>query len=152
MYFNCSAFAVWEVKREDEFSPLKNADGAAIDTPTTSRLSLLNLHCRWILKAGGKFINEDGSPLTRFSFWFKILLYIMFSKLLSLFRWLLFHGLWQIFSQLIAVMFVFNGIDKTMLVFWCSQMQIDNSFFLPFIWRFLKFGSFKKIAKWPGHK
>lgn len=72
MYYNCSAFAVWEVKREDEFSPLKNADGAAVDTPTTSRLALLNLHYRWILEAGGKFINEDGSLLARFSFWFKI--------------------------------------------------------------------------------
>lgn len=59
------AFAVWEVKREDEFSPLKNADGAAVDTPTTSRLALLNLHYRWILEAGGKFINEDGSLLAR---------------------------------------------------------------------------------------
>jgi UDP-N-acetylglucosamine/UDP-N-acetylgalactosamine diphosphorylase len=59
-----STFAVWEVLREDEFSPLKNADGAAKDTPTTSRYDLLNLHHRWAIKAGAKFIREDGSVIS----------------------------------------------------------------------------------------
>jgi UDP-N-acetylglucosamine/UDP-N-acetylgalactosamine diphosphorylase len=58
------SFLVWEVPREDEFSPLKNADGAAKDTPTTSRHDLLNLHHRWAVKAGAQFAREDGSVIS----------------------------------------------------------------------------------------
>ncbi|XP_064602174.1 UDP-N-acetylhexosamine pyrophosphorylase-like isoform X2 [Liolophura sinensis] len=55
-------FAVWEVIREDEFSPLKNADEAGKDTPTTCRTALCSLHSRYLSAAGAKLLRADGSP------------------------------------------------------------------------------------------
>ncbi|XP_076019944.1 UDP-N-acetylhexosamine pyrophosphorylase-like protein 1 isoform X2 [Genypterus blacodes] len=55
-------FVVFEVKREDEFSPLKNADGAVVDTPTTARNSLLAQHCRWATAAGATLLDVHGNP------------------------------------------------------------------------------------------
>ncbi|XP_076471039.1 UDP-N-acetylhexosamine pyrophosphorylase-like [Babylonia areolata] len=55
-------FAVWDVLREEEFSPLKNADGAAKDTPTTCRNDLCTLHRRYALAAGAVFVHADGTP------------------------------------------------------------------------------------------
>jgi len=56
-------FVVWECKREEEFSPLKNADGAAKDTPLTARTDLFKLHKTYFENAGGKINsssqNED---------------------------------------------------------------------------------------------
>lgn len=54
---------MFEVVREDEFSPLKNADGAATDTPTVARNSLLAQHCRWATAARATLLDEHGNPL-----------------------------------------------------------------------------------------
>ncbi|MCO5557784.1 hypothetical protein L7F22_011355 [Adiantum nelumboides] len=48
-----SSLALFEVLREEEFAPVKNASGATADTPDTARLLLLNLHTRWVVAAGG---------------------------------------------------------------------------------------------------
>ncbi|CAN9504660.1 unnamed protein product [Ophioblennius macclurei] len=60
-------FVVFEVLREDEFSPLKNADGAATDSPTTARNALLAQHCRWATRAGAALLDEHGNALPTFS-------------------------------------------------------------------------------------
>jgi len=51
---------LWEVTREDEFGPVKNAEAPnATDTASSARKMLSDLHRRWIEKAGGK-IDGDG--------------------------------------------------------------------------------------------
>jgi len=44
-------FAVWEVRREDEFSPLKSGSGSK-DTAATCRRDLMLQHVRWLQEAG----------------------------------------------------------------------------------------------------
>jgi len=55
-------FVIWEVKREEEFSPLKNADTAEKENPTTCRNSIFYLHRHYIQEAGG-FVETNGTPV-----------------------------------------------------------------------------------------
>ena len=53
-------FACLEVKREDEFSPLKNAKGTGEDDPDTSKRDITNQGKRWVQTAGGTVEDEGG--------------------------------------------------------------------------------------------
>ncbi|CAN1327799.1 UDP-N-acetylglucosamine diphosphorylase 1 [Linum perenne] len=44
--------ALFEVLREEEFAPVKNANGSNYDTPDSARLLVLRLHSRWVVAAG----------------------------------------------------------------------------------------------------
>ncbi|UJR33139.1 hypothetical protein I4U23_020596 [Adineta vaga] len=64
-------FAVWEVRRDDEFSPLKNGSGTK-DTAETCRRDLIFQHIRYLKKAGAKIQKEaeticEISPLVSYS-------------------------------------------------------------------------------------
>jgi len=63
------SFVVWECKREEEFSPLKNADKVGVsDTPTTAREALLKLHKHYVEVAGGEVAGQvEISPLLSYA-------------------------------------------------------------------------------------
>lgn len=52
-------FACMEVKREDEFSPLKNAKGTGEDDQDTSKRDILDQGKRWIQSSGGTIVSES---------------------------------------------------------------------------------------------
>lgn len=58
-----TSFAIWEVYREEEFSPLKNSDDAKNETPTTCRHDLYSQHYRWLLKSGAQFEETDNKNI-----------------------------------------------------------------------------------------
>jgi len=61
-----SKFACMEVRREDEFSPLKNARGTGEDDPDTSKKDIMHQGQRWVEAAGATVTSVDGvevSPL-----------------------------------------------------------------------------------------
>ncbi|KAG2409806.1 UDP-N-acetylglucosamine diphosphorylase [Vigna angularis] len=41
--------ALFEVLREEEFAPVKNANGSNVDTPDSAKLLVLRLHTRWVV-------------------------------------------------------------------------------------------------------
>lgn len=53
-------FACLEVRREDEFSPLKNARGTGQDDPDTSKQDIMGQGQRWVQAAGATVVAEGG--------------------------------------------------------------------------------------------
>ena len=51
-------FACMEVRREDEFSPLKNAKGTGEDDPDTSKRDIMQQGKKWIQASGATVVNE----------------------------------------------------------------------------------------------
>lgn len=63
-------FAVLEVARNEEFSPLKNAPGTGSDDPETSRRDLLSQHRRFLQRAGASVadsVDIEISPLVSYA-------------------------------------------------------------------------------------
>lgn len=61
---------VLEVRREEEFSPVKNAPGSAADSPDTARAAMLALGARWCAAAGAAVAGAHGvevSPLVSYA-------------------------------------------------------------------------------------
>lgn len=54
-------FGVMEVPREDEFAPVKNAPGAATDSPDTARELLSNQCIKWLISAGANICESNES-------------------------------------------------------------------------------------------
>ncbi|KAI9891564.1 MAG: UDP-N-acetylglucosamine pyrophosphorylase [Vezdaea aestivalis] len=54
-----SKFASMEVKREDEFSPLKNAKGTGEDDPDTSKRDIMEQGAKWVRAAGAMVTSES---------------------------------------------------------------------------------------------
>lgn len=59
-FLSMEKFACMEVKREDEFSPLKNAEGTGEDDTGTSRKDILDQGARWVEATGGVVTGESG--------------------------------------------------------------------------------------------
>eukprot|EP00850_Spirogloea_muscicola_P023276 SM000343S12832 [mRNA] locus=s343:22653:26799:- [translate_table: standard] len=64
VFSHASSMALFEVARDEEFAPVKNAPGAPTDSPVTARRLLLLLHKRWVEAAGGTVLEgvagDDG--------------------------------------------------------------------------------------------
>merc|ERR1719183_213653 len=65
-----SRMAILETLREDEFAPVKNAPGAATDSPDTAREMVSALARRWVTESGGEVVGEavlEISPLVSYA-------------------------------------------------------------------------------------
>lgn len=47
------------MRREEEFSPLKNSNEAKSENPNTCRKDITALHTKWLLNAGANFVENS---------------------------------------------------------------------------------------------
>jgi len=58
------SMAIYEVQREEEFAPVKNAPGkGTIDSPDTAREMISNLAKKWAIEAGATFLASDSNDI-----------------------------------------------------------------------------------------
>lgn len=74
-FLTMDKFACMEVRREDEFSPLKNARGTGEDDPDTSKADIMRQGKKW-LQAAGVVVTDEGddagvevSPMISYVSW-----------------------------------------------------------------------------------
>lgn len=53
--------AVWEVNRNEEFAPVKNAPGEVSDSPDTARVMLSNLAKAWLRRVGAILVGDESA-------------------------------------------------------------------------------------------
>ncbi|KAF1946803.1 nucleotide-diphospho-sugar transferase [Clathrospora elynae] len=58
-FLTLDKFACMEVKREDEFSPLKNARGTGEDDPDTSKQDIMTQGKKWVQAVGATVVSEQ---------------------------------------------------------------------------------------------
>jgi len=58
-------FVVWECLRDEEFAPLKNAEGAKDCTPSYCRNAVLSLHQKWLKMAGAQILSPTGCEFSQ---------------------------------------------------------------------------------------
>lgn len=74
-FLHATSVALFEVARDEEFSPVKNASGCSTDSPETAKKNLLSLHKKWLQTAGGlvestlldEFGGVEVSPLVSYA-------------------------------------------------------------------------------------
>lgn len=71
IYNNNRKFAIWEVPRDEQFSPLKNGLDSLKDCPKTARDHLLLYHKKLAKKAGAHLVSDSAeieiSPLISYA-------------------------------------------------------------------------------------
>lgn len=59
--FTIRKFAVWEVVRKDEFSPLKNSVSEPSDNELSCKRDVLEQHYKWLVNAGVKLVESKSN-------------------------------------------------------------------------------------------